>query len=424
MSTAMGIAAVTAVLENLLNGVFNPGAGLGTVKVTAVAPDIIQGTLTANDATLQVNLFLHQVIPNASWRNMGLASLAADGVTRLKNPPLALDLHYLLTTYASADCEAEALLGYAVQFLHENPVLARNDIRNNLGSLPSNPSLSALLAASGLGDQVEMIKITPASLSREEVAWLWTALKADYRPTFPFQVSVVLIQAENPLSSGLPVLERQITALPNLSTQTATITEADFPNGQPAGCLGDVVTVLGGNLLSSSAVVLVNSRVGVQQTITAVSAVSPGSFKFTLPNPAQPNTSDLPAGVYLLSAQSGSGPALLTSNGLPMAIAPKLSAASVPATLASGASVGLTVTCAPYVRAGQEVSLLIGGQEAQAHPIVAPTTRTNTPSFTFLNLQPTGVAVPVRLRVDGIESPSINMTAVPPAFSGPLLTVT
>jgi hypothetical protein len=420
----MGIAAVTAVLENLLNGVFNPGAGLGTVKVSAVAPDIIQGSLGTNDATLQVNLFLHQVIPNAAWRNMGLASLAADGVTRLKNPPLALDLHYLLTTYASADCEAEALLGYAVQFIHENSVLSRNDIRNNLGSLPSNPSLSALLAASGLGDQIEMIKITPASLSREEVAWLWTALKADYRPTFPFQVSVVLIQAENPLASGLPVLQRQVSALPSLGSQSPTITELDFPNAQPAGCLGDVVTVVGDNLGAPTAVILVNARAGVQQAITPVSNASPVSLKFTLPNPAQPNTADLPAGVYLLSAQFGLGTAVTTSNGLPMAIAPKINPASVPATVASGPSVSLAVTCAPYVRAGQQVSLLIGSQEAAAEPLVPPLTRTNTPSFTFSNLQPTGSPVPVRLRVDGIESPSIDMTTSPPTFSGPFIKVT
>ncbi len=74
-------------------------------------------------------MFLHQVTPNTAWRNVGLASLAPDGSTQLKNPPLALDLHYLLTAYAGADTEAEALLGYAVLMVHENPVLARNEIR-------------------------------------------------------------------------------------------------------------------------------------------------------------------------------------------------------------------------------------------------------------------------------------------------------
>ena len=42
------------------------------------------------------------------------------------------------------------------------------------------------------------------------MAWLWTALKADFRPTYAFDVSVVLI--ENPLASsfGFPVLSRNI----------------------------------------------------------------------------------------------------------------------------------------------------------------------------------------------------------------------
>src|SRR5262250_3673227 len=101
----------------------------------------------------------------------------------------------------------QALLGYAVFFLHQNPVLSRSDINSALGALPpSYPApFATALGHSGLADQVEMIKITPATLGREEMAWLWTALKADYRPTFPFQVSVVLIEPKSPTVSGLPV---------------------------------------------------------------------------------------------------------------------------------------------------------------------------------------------------------------------------
>jgi hypothetical protein len=49
---------------------------------------------------------------------------------------------------------------------------------------------------------------------------------------------------------------------------------------------------------------------------------------------------------------------------------------------------------------------------------------TNSPSFTYPNLQPTSGAVPLRLRVDGIDSPIINMTSTPPAFTGPTVKVT
>ena len=44
---------------------------------------------------------------------------------RITNPPLALDLHYLLTAYGIAELQAEVLLGYGMQLLHEHPVLGR-----------------------------------------------------------------------------------------------------------------------------------------------------------------------------------------------------------------------------------------------------------------------------------------------------------
>src|SRR5260370_28302239 len=138
MSTAVGLSAVTAVLETLLNSVYT-GSGLGTITVSAVAPDIVQTAVgTTADAHLQVNLFLHQVTMNPAWRNIGFPSLSPDGRTALKNPPLAVDLHYLLTAYASQNCLAEALLGYALQFLFETPVLLRSQIENTIQGLPTN----------------------------------------------------------------------------------------------------------------------------------------------------------------------------------------------------------------------------------------------------------------------------------------------
>src|SRR5262249_23455369 len=100
MSNGLAISGVTAVLQYFLNTVYNdPQSPFGAVAVSAIAPDIVQTNLAAN-ARLQVNVFLHQVTPNAAWRNVDLPSLAPNGNTRLSNPPLALDLHYLLTAYA------------------------------------------------------------------------------------------------------------------------------------------------------------------------------------------------------------------------------------------------------------------------------------------------------------------------------------
>src|SRR5262249_61615772 len=105
---------------------------------------------------------------------------------------------------------------------------------------PANP-LSTPLGAVGLADQFELLKITPSTVGREEMAWLWTALKADYRPTFPFQVSVVLIEPQNPEIVPLPVLQRKPVVEPDL-TPFPIITAVIPPLSQPAAMLRPPVT--------------------------------------------------------------------------------------------------------------------------------------------------------------------------------------
>lgn len=424
MSTALGIAGVSAVLESLLQGIFT-NANLGSVTASALAPDIVQANQGAG-AQLQVNLFLHQVTLNSAWRNAELPSVGGDGSTRLSSPPLALDLHYLMTAYATENCEAEALLGYGVQFIHENPVLARSQIRATLSALSATTTpIAGLLAGSGIADQIEMLKLTPESFNREELAWLWTALKADYRPTYPFQVTTVLIQSPAPLLSTLPVLQRTISVLPSLGPFQPTLVAVNPPNGQPAACLDDAVMVQGANLSGVTGVVLSNARLGVTQTLTPLANPQAQSFQFALPNPTlpapQPNPSDFPAGACLVSAQATQGTETVLSNGLPLAVAPRIGPSWPPATIASGSAVTLMVPCSPYLRVGQQAYLQIGGQQAPADTFSTPT---NTPTFTYPILSPTDRPVPVWLRVDGVDSPTINMTTTPPSFFGPLVQVT
>ena len=124
MSNSLAISGVTAMLQYNLGVAYSsadpPFASLPTI--TCLAPDQVQGLLGGvTEDENQVNLFLHQVTHNPGWRNADLPSLGADGKTKLKNPPLALDLHYLLTVYGSDNWQAEALLGCALLALHDNP---------------------------------------------------------------------------------------------------------------------------------------------------------------------------------------------------------------------------------------------------------------------------------------------------------------
>lgn len=216
MSTALAIASVTAVLKDLLNNGLidhNVSASVGDVTVSALPPDRIDALDTEKKSRL--NLFMYQVTPNAGWRNVGLPYRDGGG-DRLNNPPLALDLHYLLTAYGAEEFHAEILLGHGMQLLHETPVLARASIRKSLappspvtggGTLP--PGMEALFT-SELAEQVEQIKILPQSLSTEEFSRMWSAFGAKYRPTAVYQASVVLIQSRHATRSALPVRARNV----------------------------------------------------------------------------------------------------------------------------------------------------------------------------------------------------------------------
>jgi Pvc16 N-terminal domain len=411
MSNALAISGVTAVLEYMLTGVY-ASSGLGTVAISALAPDIVQASMGVGTSSgLQVNLFLHQVSYNQGWRNVGQPSLAADGITRLHNPPLALDLHYLLTAYGSADCEAEALLGFAIQMLHETPVLPRGQIPEGLVSLPATNPVSALLSSSGLADQIEMLKITPATLGREELAWLWTALKADYRPTFPFQVSVVLIEPQFPLPASYPVLTRNITVQPGTPAQLLSVAA---PVGQPAPALGNTAIITGQSLSGATLVSLVHQLLGTQYPAFAPTTVTGTSVTFTVPN----DPANLPAGLYSLSLlfTDSSGNVVQTSNAIPLGIAPTILTAPAPTVVSNSSGSLVTLSCSPNVLPQQSVALALGTTMVALQTLTVP----NVLAFQFPSLASGSYLA--RLQIDGVDSNyTLNMSATPP-FTGPMVT--
>lgn len=216
MSSPLAIATVTAILKDLLNdGLINSNVSSnlgGGFKVTASPPDRIAAD---SQEPNQLNLFLYRVTPNQGWRNEGLPSRTSSGEMRISSPPLAIDLHYLLTAYGADDLNAEILLGYAMQLFHEEPVLTRQAIRRAFN--PNAPVSDKLLPTevedrnpADLADQVELIKICPEYLNTEDLSKLWTAMQARYRPSMGYQVSVVLIERARPVRAPLPVLERRV----------------------------------------------------------------------------------------------------------------------------------------------------------------------------------------------------------------------
>jgi Pvc16 N-terminal domain len=426
VSTAYALGGVTAVLEYLLNNGLGVPAVTGatgqTVLVSAQPPDLID--LTVTHAKPQINLFLHQVSPNAAWRNRGLSSRDAGG-ERLTNPPLALDLHYFLTAYGTADLEAEVLLGYALTVLHETPVLARDVIRAALnGAGPSTPSAAYQmpLKSVGLADQIEQLKISPFPLNTEEMSRFWTAMQAHYRPTFSFQVTVALIKAQRPAAAPLPVLTRAVAAQTGLTPAAPRLSAVTPPLSQTGALIGDTVA-LAGNAIADPApkIHLANAKFGIDETVAATGASTNTSVSFKLPAtlPSDP-TRSWPAGVYQVSVTLLSGqPKQVATNAMSLVIAPNITTA-LPASFASaGGTVTINLACAPPVLQEQSCSLILGGTEVAANALTAAASS----NLTFVATVPKGAYL-ARLRVDGIDSFILDFAAAPPVFLNKTITVT
>lgn len=435
MSNALAIAGVTAVMRDLLNnGLIDhkiTDAMGRKVDVSAIAPDLIK----LDDPTFspRLNIFLHQVTPNPGWRNVGLPVRDSDG-RRVSAPPLALDLHYLVTSYGKGDLEAEVLLGYAAQLIHETPVFTRQAIRVAL-SPPSPPVTGGLLPtiyqalrASALADQVESLKITPIVMNGEEMSRLWSAMQARYRPTLPLQVSVVLIESQKPGRSALPVLtrgprdpvtgaERGIQTVTELGSPYPEISAVEPPAQQPAARLGEVVTVRGTRLDGAArTVLLTHPRLDFTRQVPALAGNASDQLTFIVPH----DPVALPAGSYLLSVRvlrAGDAEPRETSPLL-LPIAPRITTA-LPITVVRDAEQNATVTLAaePEFRPDQRISLLIGSREIPA------TVDPQSSVATFIVPHAASGTSYVRLRVDGVESILVDRTVSPPIFVNHQITI-
>jgi hypothetical protein len=438
VSNALAIGAVTAVLRDLLNnGLIDrevPPA-VSDVAVSALPPDRVVSSSNGEDPN-QLNLFLHRVTPNVGWRNAGLPTFDQNG-RRVSNTPLGLDLHYLLTAYGSENFHAEILLGYAMQLMHDTPVLRREVIRRAL-EVPSPvdgdllPPTFRALAAAELADQVEQITISPEAMDTEEISRLWGTFQSAYRPTVAYQATVVLIESEHPIRSAQPVLrrgaeDRGAAVGASVESPFPTLEEMIPPNQeetpperrQPIARLGEALTLRGHNLEADVVIVRFAHRLLSQPREIEIldAARTPTELKCDVPDaPA-----GWPAGLYGLTVvlrpegedEQTTEALERTTNALPLLLAPQITTEPMPTTVQrdGNGTASLDLECSPEVRPEQRVSLFLGDREIFAEPH-----EEQTSSLTFVITDATVGTHRLRLRVDDVDSMLVDLSKWPPVF--------
>lgn len=401
MSNALAIGAVTAVIQNLLeNGLIRQGVsgqlgGRPTVTVLSPNPESTNngGGQNLDD---RLNLFLYQTALNSGWQNVGLPSRSSSG-DRISNPPLAIDLHYLLTAYSQEAFHAEILLGYGMQVLHETPVLTRDAIRTALRNLvmsTNNPtSAQRALSTADLAEQVEQIKISLHQMSTEEMFRVWSAIQTQYRPTTAYHVSVVLIETQRSTKSALPVRDRQLIAMPfQQPTITAVLPQVVTPRSQ--------LTLQGQGLKSDRVFVTFGAGNIAPDTVTD------SEIRVTIPDslPAGINTVQV---IQIVQLETKEASAIerksAVSNLMPFVLRPRILSVD-PAQLAAGKT-DLTLHVEPMVRDTQRVAVFLNERSSgTSYSAIAPNRADDT---TVIGVPITGIRAGsylVRLKVDGAES--------------------
>ena len=402
MSNSLAIAAVTATLRKLLDDAVSRDPNLPGGAIASTQPP---DKVTASNL---VNLFLYQTVINAAWRNRDMPRQVKPGETG--QPPLALNLYYLLTAYGQGDdsqtLDGHRLLGSAMEVLNDHPVLNAAEIKL---AFPDGD----------LDEQIEHVRITPQPMTLDEMSKLWTTFQAKYRISTAYEVSVVLIESRRPARTPLPVLkrgedDRGVDAQGNLTPPFPTLLGIVFPTErQPSARLGDTLLLRGHHLDGNS----LTARFSNPRLNSPPEIVLPVLIATT-------DTTDIPvtlpvavtgwvAGYYTVSLiinRSDPANPIRTTNELSFSIAPRLTIAPAEQTHAAG-DFTLTLTCSPEVRPEQRVSLLFGSREVSAQ-----TRTTSSGSLAFELTNVTAGEYLVRLRVDGVDSLLVNYAATPPEF--------
>jgi Pvc16 N-terminal domain len=394
MSSYEAVGAVSSTLKQLLTDRIDiPPGVVGPIPVTVGLPpdepDLMAGPL--------VNLFLYRVCENGVLKNQDLPGRGDRGA--YGHPPLALDLHYLLTSYgvtkspAGGNLEDEIvahwLLGSAMRILHDFPIITP-DLETSGG---------VLVLDHALANAHERVKLTLQPISLEDLSKVWTALSRPFRASAAYEVRVVQIEARLGYEHAQPVGPGPIDGphVHVLTGQTPTITDAHAAGRADALIrAGDTLVLQGDGLLGEQSQVDVAGIAGLGQ-ITSAHA---DRLTVVIPDDArlQPGILELRLSHGVTFGAPPERRAAFTSNTVAFALVPHVHDLTL-----NGAGTVATITGNRLLAPGVECLTLIQGITVDASQFAAGSTAAELIVPVPAGIDPT-LPARVFVRVNGVQS--------------------
>ncbi len=172
--------------------------------------------------TDSLGLYLYHVCEDPALKNQPPASSSNDS-TPVRYTPMALNLYFLLTTDAQVDTDdkmedAQLLMGLAIKALHDYPLLTDNTVINT----------KKIFQEAGIDQTGTKLKITMQPTPYNEAVSYWTAGQSPLRLAAYYNVSVVLLEPEDPPTRTGRVLDYGIhtfiTGAPKLNSSKNILT--------------------------------------------------------------------------------------------------------------------------------------------------------------------------------------------------------
>jgi hypothetical protein len=188
MSSYQVIDTVSKRLRRLITDAYADDATLKAIVQDEEAISLRNPTETKHDTSKPVSLWLYQITENEFAKNQPRQRVSGNGGGNdlMREPPLTLNLHYLLTPISPNGEKDYLLLGMAMRALYDSASLVLRDAAT---------------------DTTEDLRIILSRHTLEELTRVWDALKEPYRLSVCYQVDVVHIDSAR-LPRLAPVRER------------------------------------------------------------------------------------------------------------------------------------------------------------------------------------------------------------------------
>jgi hypothetical protein len=399
MSNSLALAAVTSSIRFVIDRALQQthSGPVGGARVVTVRPDELSATGLEGDPA--INVYCYLATPNHAWNLTDLPTRRSNG-SLVNRPVAALDLHYLISCVGKEpELEPQRLLGRVVGALATTSLLSR-DVVSAAMDLYAQETETSFLGDSDLANDVELVKLAPATLSLEEMSKLWGVLDTPYLLSLTYLATVVLVTADVTPSVALPVQERTIAVTASGPPRLADV--APEPRTAPVEA-GSTLVLRGSDLVGPG----LRVRIGPALLAPAAGA-NAQELRVVL-------TDDVPAGLHAVQVihRTPAGPGGLpparvtaTSAALPVLVRPT---AAVTATSATT----VTLALSPPLQEGQRLTVVLG--RVDPGPAGAPDVLTlSQPPVAEADAPLAEVALPrtaipnghwlVRVQVDGADS--------------------